>query len=257
MAILLIVDFPDKATFLNPEQREIVLSRIERDRRDSEHDALTLRKCIKYLCEPRIWLFGIFFGSSAVSVYALAYFLPVILASMGFDNKMSQVLVAPPNFWCIIPAVILAKLSDRYGWRGQLVAFNCVLIVVGTCMFSQLGNNHVAARYAGVFLATGGCQSNIPLITSWAQTTIRSQSKRAFTSAFVVAWGSIGGIIASVSFLEKEAKHGYPTGIFLTIGLNVFTCVCALLLVVWFKWQNRKADRGEVVLEGCEHFRYK
>jgi hypothetical protein len=219
-------------------------------------DPLTLRKCLAYACELRTWLFGIFFCSSALCVYALAYFMPSILQSMGFNNMEVQILNAPPAFYAVIPAIITAKISDRYKLRGQMIMFNCICVIVGVAMFSKLPKGQKAARYVGVFIATGGCQSNIPLITSWAQTTIRAQSRRAFTSALIVAWGGIGGILASTTFLQKEALKGYPTGIYITIGMNAFTFLGAGGLIVYFKAQNRKADRGEAILEGDPDFRY-
>ncbi|TXT06940.1 uncharacterized protein COLE_06271 [Cutaneotrichosporon oleaginosum] len=254
-AILLIVDFPDKATFLTDDEREMVLTRIQRDRNDAVYDHLTVTKVLRHLTDFRIWLFGLFFCSAALCIYALAYFLPQILAGMGFDNKMSQILTAPPSFYSPIPCIIMAKIADKYNMRMHMVALNAIITVVGVAMFSQLSKDQTAARYVGVFLATGGCQASIPLITSWSQTCIRSQSKRAVMSATVVAWGGIGGILASVSFRQAEIPH-YTTGIFLTIGLCAFAAVGSFCLWLWFMAQNRKADRGEKILEDDPDFRF-
>lgn len=255
-AILLIVDFPDKASFLSEEQRLMVTTRIERDRRDAVYDKLTVAKVLKHLTDWRIWMFGLFFCAAAMVIYALAYFLPVILAGMGFDNKMSLILTTPPSIYSAVPAIIFAKLADRFKLRMHMVALNAIITVVGICMFSQLSKNQLAARYAGVFLATGGCQASVPLITSWSQTCIRSQSKRAVMSATVVAWGGIGGILASVTFMQKEAAKGYPTGIWLTVGLSAFAAVGSFCVWCWFMYQNKRADRGETVLEHDPDFRY-
>lgn len=50
----------------------------------------------RYALEPKLWAFGICFGASTISSYALSYFLPQILASMGFGTALSQILVCPP-----------------------------------------------------------------------------------------------------------------------------------------------------------------
>lgn len=255
-AVILIVDFPDKATFLTEEQRRLVTTRIERDRGDAVYDHITFAKVVQHLLDWRIWMFGLFFCAAALVIYALAYFLPQILGGMGFDNKMSQILTTPPSIYSAVPAIICAKIADRFKWRMQMLVLNAVITIVGICMFSQLPKAQLAARYAGVFLATGGCQASIPLITSWSQTCIRSQSKRAVMSATVVAWGGIGGILASVSFQQKEYLKGYPTGIWLTVGLTAFTAVGAIGTWIWFMYQNKRADRGLVVLEGDPDFRY-
>lgn len=48
LAFFTLVDFPDRATFLTEEERNVVLTRIQRDRADSVHDPLTWEKIVKY-----------------------------------------------------------------------------------------------------------------------------------------------------------------------------------------------------------------
>lgn len=257
MGILFIVDFPDRATFLTDDQRHLILTRIQRDRGDAKPDPVTWAKIGKHLCDWKIWLFGLMFMSATVAAYSLAYFLPVILATMGFTNVQSMLLGTPTNVYAFIPALSTAYIADKVkNARAYVVMFNALFVIIGTCMYSQLPLSQKAARYAGVFLAVGGCNGNVPLLISWAQTSIRAQSKRAVTAAVIVAWGGIGGILSGVVFIQKEAKLGYPTGIWFTVGMNSFTICAALCLSFWFRYQNRRADRGEVVLENAEDFRY-
>lgn len=256
LGYLFIVDFPDKAHFLTEEQRDIVTTRIQRDRGDAVVDPMTWAKFKSYILSPRLWIYGYMFGSSTVGSYSLAYFLPRILAQMGFTNAQSQLLVAPPYAWAAIPALTSAYFADRIrGARSIAVIVNAVFLIVGTCMYSQLPVAQKAARYAGIFFAIGGCNANVPLVISWAQTSIRSQSKRGFTAALVVAWGGVGGIIASVVFMEREAPS-YPTGVYLTIGMNVAVILLCIGLNLYYRYQNKRADRGLVVLEGSPDFRY-
>lgn len=192
-----------------------------------------------------------------MSSYALAYFFPFILGAMGFGPVESMVLNAPPNAWSIIPSLITAYIADKYKHcRGPVIMFNAVCLVVGTVMYSQLPVTQKAARYAGTFLAVGGGNANVPLVISWSQTAIRAQTKRAFTSAMVIALGGVGGIVASVAFRGPEMLKGYPTGVRTTLAFNSFVVVGAGFLHFWMRRQNKRADRGEVVIEGHEDFRY-
>lgn len=254
--MLFIVDFPDKAHFLHEDEKHLIQTRIERDRGDSEYDPLTKRKFLEYVCDVKIWVFAYIFCTAGTATYALSYFLPRILLSMGFKGFMSQILVAPPYVWVPFPAMATAHLADKYHQRALAISLNFIQVIVGTCMYSQLGAGHTAARYAGVFLAVGGCNANIPLAISWAQTSIRRQSKRGYTSAVVVAFGGVSGIIAGVSFIEKEAAHGYPTGIRVTLAMCAAATICCFGLWVHFKRENRKADREGKILEGHVDFRY-
>lgn len=65
-----------------------------------------------------------------------------------------------------------------------------------------------------------------------------------------VAGGGIGGIIASVSFRQQDALGGYRPGLWTTVAAQLTICITAVLLMLYFRSQNRKADRGEKVLEG-------
>lgn len=254
--MLFIVDFPDKAHFLQEHEKELIRTRIERDRGDAEYDPLTMKKFTSYVCDVKIWVFAYIFCTAGTSTYALSYFLPRILLSMGFKGFMSQILVAPPYVWVPFPAMATAFLADRYHARALAISLNSIQVLVGTCMYSQLGSDKIAARYAGVFLAVGGSNANIPLAISWAQTSIRRQSKRGYTSAVVVAFGGVSGIIAGLAFMEKEASSGYPTGINLTLGMTAGSIACCAGLWVYFKFENRKADRHGKILEGHADFRY-
>lgn len=204
-----------------------------------------------------MWLFSYFLMSVSLASYAMAYFLPVILKGMGFNNAEQQLLGTPAHVWGLIPSFLSAWIADRYrNMRAWTIVVNTVLVVIGTAMYSQLPLSMKAARYAGVFLAVGSSNANVPLVTSWAQCSIRRQSKRAFYSAVIVAFGGVGGILASIVFMQKEAKKGYPTGVFFTIACQATTGIFATCLHFYYRYQNKRADRGEIVIENQEGFRY-
>lgn len=213
IAFVFLVDLPHKATFITEEERTFIQTRIERDRKDSVPDPITVAKVLKYCCDLKIWLYGFMFMSTTLAAYSLAYFQPVILATIGFNNVETQVLGAPISAWSLIPSLISARIADKYRHcRAWVIVFNAIVLIIGTSMYSQLPMKQKAARFVGVFLASGACASNVPLVVSWAQTSIRSQSKRAVSSALIIAWGGIGGILSGVVMIQKEAKRGYPTG---------------------------------------------
>lgn len=257
VAIVVLVDFPDKAKFLSAEQRELVKVRIERDRKDSEPDPLTWRKVGRYACDLKLWIFAYLFGVSSLCGYSLGYFLPLLLSAMGFKKSIEQMFLGvPAYFYAMIPSWITAQISDRKPhMRAWMFVFNSCSTLIGTLMYSQIKENK-AARYVGVYFAVGGCQSNVPLVTSWCQCSIRAQSKRAFASALVIAWGGVGGILASVTFQQREAKQGYPTGVWFTVAMNIVAIVATIALKFWMRWRNLKADTEGVVLEDDPGFRY-
>jgi nitrate/nitrite transporter NarK len=168
-----------------------------------------------------------------------------------------MLLGTPAYFWALIPAIVCGRIADRVkNARAAVIIFNAVCVLAGTAMYSQLPMSQKAARFAGIFLAVGGGNSNVPLIISWQHTGIRSQSKRAFCSALTVAFGGVGGILGSALFMDKEAKRGYPTGIYTTLALNSAAVLVAGGLSLYYRRQNARAEKGEIIIEDHEDFRY-
>lgn len=52
----IIVDFPDKATFLNERELKIVRDRIDADRGDAVPDTLTGKNLLTHLGDFKLWL---------------------------------------------------------------------------------------------------------------------------------------------------------------------------------------------------------
>jgi MFS transporter, ACS family, DAL5 transporter family protein len=172
---------------------------------------------------------------------------------MGFSIGASQCLVAPPYAAAAIWMYVSAWFGDRFRTRGPLVAFNAILAIVGVCV---LGFPHnLGGRYFGVFLAAMGSNANVPTSLTYQANNIRGHWKRAFCSATLVGWGGIGGIIGSLVFRSQDAPKYHP-GLWACITSQLIILVIVLLLSVKFYFNNRRADRGEMIIEGIEGFRY-
>ncbi|KAG9082498.1 hypothetical protein FRC06_004966, partial [Ceratobasidium sp. 370] len=102
---LLIVDFPDNAEFLTEEERRHVIRRLDRDRGDGAHDALTTKKVLSHLADWKIWALSVAFACSTMPAYSLAYFIPIILRGLGFSVALSNILVAPPYIFAVLLAL--------------------------------------------------------------------------------------------------------------------------------------------------------
>lgn len=55
--------------------------------------------------------------------------------------------------------------------------------------------------------------------------------------------------------MEKEVPH-YRTGLWAVTGAQLYLIVSSCLMVFHYWRKNKQADRGEIVLEGLESFRY-
>jgi hypothetical protein len=112
-------------------------------------------------------------------------------------------------------------------------------------------------RYGGIFLGQAGCQGNIPTILAYQSNNIRMQSKRSVGSALQIGFGAIGGILGSTVFFERETPT-YPTGLWITTGLQLLILTCCAGMSTFFIMMNRKVDNGTIKapLEGLPGFKF-
>jgi hypothetical protein len=172
VGVVLIVDFPELSTnttfvkFLNEKEAAFVVSRIERDRHDvNVEEAFNVRRYLANALDLKVWGFAGIFGLATISLYAIAYFLPIILRDgMGFDIAASQCLTAPPYVAAAIVMFVFAYFGDKYHIRGPFVISCALCGLIGLPLLDFYKN--VGVRYFGVFLAVIAGNSIIPCIMS-------------------------------------------------------------------------------------------
>ncbi len=74
IAFFLIVDFPDKSTFLTHEEKAFVIDRIHRDRGDALPDRLDFAAFKAHISDFKVWCFALLFMAAttgSVSAYIL------------------------------------------------------------------------------------------------------------------------------------------------------------------------------------------
>lgn len=79
-----LVDFPDRAAktawrFLNTEECNFVLERVKNDRDDTQAEPFNLQLWARAGLDIKVWGFATIFFCLSTIVYAIAYFLPIIL----------------------------------------------------------------------------------------------------------------------------------------------------------------------------------
>ena len=257
-AWFVLVDFPDKAHkkgLLTQDEATFIKERLDRDRSDATPDALTWAKLGKHLKDFKLWVFALMFMSTTMPAYALAYFGPVIIYGMGYAAGPANALSAPPVVFAVAIALVVSWASDRYHKRWPAIIFNCCIGICGLMMTAYASDDMV--RYGGLFLGQAGCQGNIPTILAYQSNNIRMQSKRAVGSALQIGFGAIGGILGSTVFFESESPT-YPTGLWITAGLQMFVMAATAGMSAYFLFMNGKVNKGtlKAPIEGQPGFKF-
>ncbi|CAI7577131.1 uncharacterized protein N7487_004020 [Penicillium crustosum] len=258
LCFFFLVDFPDRAhkswRFLNERECAFIVRRINKDRNDGDMEAFSLKKFLKPATDLKIWGFAMIFFCLTTVTYAIAYFLPIILMSgMGYGVGEAQCLVAPPYGFAGIVMYSTAWVGDKYRMRAPVLIFNALLAIIGLPMMGFAKSD--AVRYVGVFFTVAGANANIPACMAYQANNVRGQWTRAFSSATLVGFGGLGGIVSSLVFREQDAP-GYRPGMYAAIACNILIILLVLSLSLWFRICNKQADRGKRVIEGDATFRY-
>ncbi|KZV82342.1 MFS general substrate transporter [Exidia glandulosa HHB12029] len=254
ISYFLIVDFPDKARFLDEKQKTLVRDRIEYDRGDAAPDTLTFAKCLTYAKDLKIWAFAYLFCATTVPSYAMSFFLPVILAGMGYNIRDTQLLAAPPYVAATFFGLTAAYLADRTRMRGPFIIGQGLVVIIGLSMTAFAKGN--GPRYGGTFLTLCGTSANVPAVLAFQSNNIVGQAKKSFASAVVIGAGGLGGIIASVAFREHDAPH-YTPGLWTGVAFIIVQIIVTASLSLHFARRNAQVRKGEgEKIEGQEGFLY-
>ncbi|KAF2668376.1 MFS general substrate transporter [Microthyrium microscopicum] len=257
MALLgyaLIVGFPDQWKpswhFLSEREVKYVLSKVNEDRGDAVVEPFSMGVYLRSALDWKIWCYAMIFFNNTTVTYGLAYFLPDILRkSLHYDQKMSQIMGAPPYIAAGVVMYLTGWIGDKYQIRGPIIIFNMILSLIGIPLLGWTTNGSV--RYFGIFLLAAGVNANIPVTMTYQANNIRGQWKRAFCSATLVGFGGIGGIAGSLVFRAQDAP-AYKPGLFACMACCILNIVIVTILTLNFTKRNRDARAGKKFIEGAD-----
>ncbi|BCS23773.1 uncharacterized protein APUU_40217A [Aspergillus puulaauensis] len=251
LGVILIVDFPEDARrtrwFLTDAEIDIMIDRVDKDRGDAHVTPFVLKEYLKYALEWQGWLLAVNFLMSAIVIYAVSYFLPIVLRQgLGFDVAKAQTLTAPCFLFGSALGITESWLSDKYNTRGIVVVINAVLQIVGVALLGYAKGNGV--RYFGAFILTGSCNANVSASLTYPSNNITGQWRRAFGSALIVGAGGVGGIIGGLVFREQDAPE-YRPGLWTCFIAAAVTIVSVGITTCTMARANRKQKDGLVIFD--------
>ncbi|KAJ5005452.1 hypothetical protein K4K48_007204 [Colletotrichum sp. SAR 10_66] len=251
--------FPDqllasgKRTAFTQQEIETILDRVERDRGDAEPDPLTWQKFTKLVVRWELWVYGFMFLCCSAPIYAFAYFIQIILTTLGYSTAVVFLLCAPPYLFSIIWTLLVAYVADKTRLRMPWMVLNAAITLTGLLLTAYHSNNGV--RYFGVFLGVSGCNGNLPTIIAFQSNNVRSNSRRSVASGVQMLFAAIGGIYASCTFMQQEYPT-YRTGVWCAVATQFLLILLVALMWWYFRRQNRKADVQRVPIQDDPAFRY-
>ncbi|TCD62575.1 hypothetical protein EIP91_006725 [Steccherinum ochraceum] len=243
LLFFLISDFPEEVTWLTPEEKAFVKTRLEEDAGVSQrHEKITLRYALSVISDYKVIIGGFMYFGLNVPAYGYAYFSPTIIQQLGHSSIQSQLLSVPPWACTWVLAVSLAYFSDRIRHRFLFALVPLLIAIAGFVTLLRRDLQNTKVGYAALFLAVAGTVGALPVVLCWFTTNLAGHRRRAIAIGWQTTFGNIGGIIAAYAFLAKDAPR-YTTGYALCIA---FLCIaitsCTLYLLACIA-ENRKRDK--------------
>jgi len=131
------------------------------------------------------------------------------------------------------------------------LAVFAMLSVIGFSLLRSSEVRSVGLKYMAIFFVATGAFPGGPGFLSWALNNSAGPAVRAVTSAYVVSVGTIGAVVATWTYLEKD-KPRYHKGHSINLGAQVIVVVLALVGVFYCLHENkiRKAGKRDHRLNG-------
>jgi len=192
-----LTDRPEKAKWLNSDEREWLSQSLDAERKatEAEHN-WPLRKALTH---PRMLALAFVYGGIVYGLYALGFFLPTIIAGFeqqfgtDFTTAQSGLINAVPYVVGAVAMVIWARHGDRTGERKWHVAAPMLVGGAAIPVALYLGSP-VATMIAVTVCAVGVCAA---LPTFWAlPSTFLSGAAAAGGIALINSLGNVSGFAA-------------------------------------------------------------
>lgn len=250
----LVYDWPDRARFLTPFEREFVHYRLANDTGLATGGTFTKKSIWSALKDWKTPMYMLCYIGAAQCIYSQSLFIPSIVQQLGTWSVAQSLLLSVPPYVCaFITTMLTAWLSDKVMRRGFFNMFWSTLAVVGYLILMVAPLHAVGARFFAVFLTTFSIAPLISTTITWCGNNIYGHYKKATAMGLVFSCGNSGGIIASLVYRDQD-KPRYLPGHATALAFVAMNGITSVIIYFGLKAANRKREReyGPVV-EGEKH----
>ncbi len=196
---------PIEAHWLTAEQRTWLQQRL-----DTEAAAKTGhgKSLLRSMVSPQLLMLTLAGVCISYGVYALAFFLPLIVKSLGLSNTEIGYILVLPNICGVIGMILVSRSSDRTGERIWHVVVPVVLASLGTGAAGLLLGN-IYLTMTAICVAMFGIASCLPVFWN-LPTAYLGAGAAAGGIALINSTCNIAGYVApQVTGLLRDATNGY------------------------------------------------
>ncbi len=225
--LVLLIDRPDNAHWLRPDQRDWLNARIASEM--AQRETIRRFELGDALRNSRVWwLTAIYFGQN-VANYGLLIFLPQIVHAFGAGYGMTGVIAALPFVFGAAAMLIGGWNSDRTGERTWHIAVACLVGAAGLAACALFAGSPVLMMAALIVGQIG--QSNIVPIFWALPTAMLTGTAAAGGIALINSVGNLGGFAGPYAFgLVKEYSGSGTLGLVVIAAPLVISAIIVIAL---------------------------
>jgi ACS family tartrate transporter-like MFS transporter len=223
LALVILTDRPEQATWLDPEGRTWLSEQMALERKQRVAHGGAFRS----LLDPKLLLLCLFYFLNTTVTYGIFLWLPRMLEeSLG---RRSFVLVMIPFAFALVAMVLIGRHSDKTGERKRHVAACALVAAIGLVLAAFF-----QASPALLVLSFTICQIGQRAIqpTFWAIPPVFLGGTAAAAGiALINSIGNLGGQLGPwVVGSLRDLTHGHAGGLLLLAGLLVLEAALVLSL---------------------------
>ncbi|EHY54946.1 putative transporter [Exophiala dermatitidis] len=263
----LMADDPEHCTYLNDEDRAVLIAKRNRQPGFSTSGLEMHKKdVVAAFKDWKVWAMCLAHFGGDTMLWGYSSFLPTIIHSLGtWTPAHVQALTIPCYAAGAISYLIVAYLSDRTQVRSLFATGACLTSIAGYALL--LSPVPEGVHYFGCILVALGLYSAVGIPIAWLPTNYPRYGTRVTASGLQMTMGNAAGISAPFLF-QTAAGPRYYTGFGTTLGLLVWAAVIYSTMGFVFARINKQRDAiGESLHESTAqemaelgdksvHFRY-
>ncbi len=193
LVFVLLPDGPKSAKWLKPEERDLVVARIEEDNADKKHLAGGHNFAHAFL-DGRVWALCAVYFCGAVTFYAVNFWMPTIVQELGIDkNDLFKVGLLTMIPWgaTIITMAYWGAHSDRTQERRWHSASGFFVQIVGLILLALMPHAPIVSIFALTLITIGWAAF---VCTFWSlPTAFLTGTAAAAGIALINSVGNLGG----------------------------------------------------------------
>jgi sugar phosphate permease len=223
----LLSDGPDKARWLNEEERSALRQDMAADQSDLASRGKVRHSVSDALSASGVWLCAVIYFCFTIGLYGVSFWLPQIIESTVTTDKSSIGLYAAIPWLCAVPAMVLfGRNSDRKGERRWHIL---AAALAGATAFVLAGSSLTGPASMIALLSVGTMSVMSVVSTFWSIPPLMLSGRAAAAGiALINSLGNLGGYFSPELFAWLKGVYG------LGGGLTAVGCFLALGGVLTF-----------------------